>query len=73
MERRTAVSGALQAAATTGTVSLRIRVKLLAGLRRKAAEQDLPFRAWISSINYEFGAGRLVDAPAIRRVVAALK
>lgn len=63
----------LQAAAKTKMVSLRISAMILEELKRKAAEEGLPYQTLISSVLYKFCAGRLVDASAIRRVVAALK
>ena len=63
----------LQAAAKTKTISLRISETVLESLKRRAAEEGLPYQTLISSILHKFSAGRLVDASAIRRVVAALK
>jgi len=63
----------LQAAAKTRTISLRISETVLESLKRRAAEEGLPYQTLISSVLYRFSAGRLVDASAIRRVVAALK
>jgi len=63
----------LQAAAKTKTISLRVSEVILEDLKRKAAEEGLPYQTLISSILHKFSAGRLVDASAVRRVMAALK
>jgi predicted DNA binding CopG/RHH family protein len=63
----------LQAASKTRTISLRINETVLETIKRKAAEEGLPYQTLISSVLFKFSSNRLIDELAIRRAVEALK
>ena len=63
----------LQAAAKTKTISLRINETVLENIKRKAADEGLPYQTLISSVLFKFSSNRLIDEIAIRKAVEALK
>ena len=63
----------LQIAAKTKTISLRINENVLRTLKRKAADEGLPYQTLISSVLYKFSTDRLVDANAVKKAMASLK
>ncbi len=63
----------LQLAAKTRTISLRISENVLQALKRKAADEGLPYQTLISSVLYKFSTDRLVDANAVKKALASLK
>ena len=63
----------LQAAAKTKTISLRINETVLESIKRKAADEGLPYQTLISSVLFKFSSNRLIDEIAIRKAVEALK
>jgi hypothetical protein len=46
---------------------------VLQALKRKAADEGLPYQTLISSVLYKFSTGRLVDANALKKALASLK
>jgi predicted DNA binding CopG/RHH family protein len=63
----------MEIAAKTRTISLRINENVLQALKRKAADEGLPYQTLISSILYKFSTDRLVDANAMKRALVSLK
>jgi predicted DNA binding CopG/RHH family protein len=63
----------LRAAAKTKTISLRINETVLENIKRKAADEGLPYQTLISSVLFKFSSNRLIDEIAIRKAVEALK
>ena len=63
----------LQLGAKTKTISLRINENVLQALKRKAADEGLPYQTLVSSVLYKFSTDRLVDANAVKRALASLK
>ncbi len=63
----------LQAAGKTKTISLRLSEVVLENLRKRAADEGLPYQTLISSILYRFSSGRLIDVQAIRQALNAIK
>lgn len=63
----------LQAAGKTKSISLRLSEVVLENLKKRAAEEGLPYQTLISSILYRFSSGRLVDIQAIRQALDAIK
>jgi len=63
----------LRTAAKTKTVSLRINETVLESIKRKAAEEGIPYQTLISSVLYKFSSNRLIDEIAIRMAIDALK
>jgi predicted DNA binding CopG/RHH family protein len=63
----------MQLAAKTKTISLRINENVLQVLKRKAADEGLPYQTLISSVLYKFSTDRLVDAREVRKALASLK
>ncbi|MBZ5496811.1 MAG: hypothetical protein LAP85_10440 [Acidobacteriia bacterium] len=63
----------LRAAGKTKTISLRLSEVVLENLRKRAADEGLPYQTLISSILYRFSSGRLVDVQAIRQALHAIK
>ena len=63
----------LRAAAKTKTVSLRINETVLESIKRKAADEGLPYQTLISSVLFKFSSNRLIDEIAVRKAVDALK
>jgi predicted DNA binding CopG/RHH family protein len=63
----------IELAAKTRTISLRINENVLQALKRKAADEGLPYQTLISSILYKFSTDRLVDANAMKRALVSLK
>ncbi len=62
-----------RATAKTKTISLRINETVLEQIKRKAADEGLPYQTLISSVLYKFSSNRLVDENAIRKAVKALR
>ncbi len=63
----------LQAASKTKTISLRINEAVLENIKRKAADEGIPYQTLISSVLFKFSTDRLIDEAAIRKAVEALK
>ncbi len=63
----------LRTAAKTKTISLRINETVLESIKRKAAEEGIPYQTLISSVLYKFSSNRLIDDVAIRKVMNASK
>ena len=63
----------LESVAKTRTISLRINERVLERLKRKAAQEGLPYQTLIASVLHRFSTDRLIDESAIRRALAALK
>lgn len=63
----------LQLAAKTKTISLRINENVLQMLKRKAANEGLPYQTLISSVLFKFSTDRLVDANAVKKALASLR
>ena len=63
----------LRTAAKTRTISLRINETVLESIKRKAAEEGIPYQTLISSVLYKFSSNRLIDDVAIRKVMDASK
>lgn len=63
----------LQLAAKTKTISLRINENVLQAIKRKAAEEGLPYQTLISSVLHKFSTDRLVDINAAKKALISLK
>jgi predicted DNA binding CopG/RHH family protein len=63
----------LGAAAKSRTISLRINETVLESIKRKAAEEGLPYQTFITSILFKYCSNRLIDDRAIRKVVDVLR
>jgi predicted DNA binding CopG/RHH family protein len=65
--RRVKIEAALEAARKTRTINIRINELDLAGLKRSAQEEGVPYQTLISSVLHKYLSGRLVDEKNVRK------
>jgi predicted DNA binding CopG/RHH family protein len=70
--RRRRVEAALEAARKSRSINIRISEFDLAGLKRTAQEEGVPYQTLISSVLHKYLSGRLVDEKHVRKSVELL-
>jgi len=70
--RRRRIEAALEAARKTRNINIRISELDLAGLKRTAQEEGVPYQTLISSVLHKYLSGRLIDEKHVRRSVEML-
>jgi predicted DNA binding CopG/RHH family protein len=70
--RRRRIEAALAAARKTRNINIRISELDLAGLKRTAQEEGVPYQTLISSVLHKYLSGRLVDEKYVRKSVELL-
>jgi len=70
--RRRRIEAALEAARKTRSINIRISEFDLAGLKRTALEEGVPYQTLISSVLHKYLSGRLVDERHLRKSVELL-
>jgi predicted DNA binding CopG/RHH family protein len=70
--RRLRIEAALEAARKTRSINIRISELDLAGLKRTAQEEGVPYQTLISSVLHKYLSGRLVDEKHVRKSVELL-
>ncbi len=71
-EKRRRIEAALAMARKTRSINIRISEADLAGLKRTAQEEGVPYQTLISSVLHKYLSGRLLDEKHVRRSVELL-
>ncbi len=70
--KRRRIEAALETARKTRSINIRISEFDLAGLKRNAQEEGIPYQTLISSVLHKYLSGRLVDEKHVRKSVELL-
>jgi predicted DNA binding CopG/RHH family protein len=70
--KRRRIEATLETARKTRSINIRISEFDLAGLKRNAQEEGVPYQTLISSVLHKYLSGRLVDEKHVRKSVELL-